>query len=207
MSPDGNTSAPGAVDWVARALARKNTAPPTAKTDEITVSSSQKMGHPTAITDETPHAEAITSVSAVLPAALGSRSEPPGGEERPAPRPVNPGMLMTMGHYHGYPRLPFKPGVSIAEGDIAWRTFTRTAPADMLALAAEAARLTWSDDPMTNDLYGLGPDHTGDDACRNENGVCQDSTHDHFDLDDFIDERRAAQEDRYLEHGAKRGAA
>ena len=116
-------------------------------------------------------------------------------------------MLMTVGMCHGYLPLPLKPGVSIAEGYIAWRTFTRTADDGTLALAAESAREIWSDDPMTHDLYGLGPDLSGDNSCRNENGICRNQQHDHFDFDAFFDDFRADQEDRHLEHGASVGAA
>jgi hypothetical protein len=116
----------------------------------------------------------------------------------PEPQPlVNPGVLMTVGHYHGYPRLPFKPGVAIAEGTSAWRTFTRTADADMLALAAEAARSTWRDDPMTNDLYYVTTDD-GDDppaGCCTESRPCPDH------LDDVFEAYRNGQENDYLEHG------
>jgi hypothetical protein len=109
-------------------------------------------------------------------------------------------MLMTVGHYHGYPRLPLKPGVSIAEGATHWRTFTRDADPDMLALAAQSARAVWSDDPMTDDLYYVAPtDLDAVEPCRNENGVCQNQGHEHFDFDDYFDDRRAEQEDAYLE--------
>jgi hypothetical protein len=128
------------------------------------------------------------------------------GSESP-PRPcVNPGMLMTVGHYHGYPRLPLKRGVWMAEGATAWRTFTRTADADMLALAAEAARATWSADPMTNDLYYVPPsDPDEPEPCRNENGACQGQQHDHFDADVFIDDHRAGREDAYVVNRVARG--
>ena len=65
---------------------------------------------------------------------------------------VNRGVLMTVGMCHGYPLLPLKPGVSIAEGDAAWRTFTRCSDDAMLTLAVEAARASWGDDLMTRDL-------------------------------------------------------
>lgn len=59
---------------------------------------------------------------------------------------------------------------------------------------------------MTNDLtYVVSGDGADDEPCRN--GVCQEPGHEHFDADDFIDDIRAEQEDRYLEHGATTGAA
>jgi hypothetical protein len=129
-------------------------------------------------------------------------------EEPPTTVPVNPGMLMTVGHYHGYPRLPLKPGVSIAEGATAWRTFTRTADPDMLGLAAQSARAAWSDDPMTNDLYDVAPsDPDAAEPCRNEDGICQNQRHDHFDFDDFFDDQRTEQEDAHLERGRSGEAA
>jgi hypothetical protein len=73
--------------------------------------------------------------------------------------PVNPGVLMTLAMRHGYPRLPLKPGLSVAEGERAWRTFTRSSGQDWLGLAAEAARAAWGDDPMVGDL--LFVDRTG----------------------------------------------
>ena len=36
---------------------------------------------------------------------------------------------------------------------------------------------------------------------REENGVCQDSGHEHLEFDDFFDDHRVEQEDRYLERG------
>jgi hypothetical protein len=60
---------------------------------------------------------------------------------------------------------------------------------------------------MTNDLYYVALDEpTDEEPCRNANGICQDQTHAHFDFDDFLDDFRAEQEDRYLEHGTKAGA-
>jgi hypothetical protein len=38
-----------------------------------------------------------------------------------------------------------------------------------------------------------------DEPCRNENGVCQESTHEHFDFDELFDDHRAEQEDRHLD--------
>ena len=40
---------------------------------------------------------------------------------------LSTGVLMTLAMAHGYPRLPLKRGVSVAEGERAWRTFTRGA--------------------------------------------------------------------------------
>jgi hypothetical protein len=116
---------------------------------------------------------------------------------------ANRGMLMTLGRRYGYPPLPLKPGVSIAEGYPSWRTFTSTAPTDMLALAAEAARSIWSDDPMANDLYYVTPDD-GDDqpaGCCTESQPCPD----HFD--DVFEAHRNGKEDDYLEHGRSGDAA
>jgi len=83
---------------------------------------------------------------------------------------------MTVGHYHGYPPLRLKPGVSIAEGYRAWRTFTRDADAAWLALAAESARAAWSDDPMIRHLIWV---------------------------EQVVGDRRADQEDRCGEDGAR----
>ena len=161
--------------WVDRVRAHIRTAPPAVKTDETLVDDHMNTGHPTDKTDETPCAEAITSVLAVAPAVhVKTHPSAPVTESRPRAL-VNRGMLMTVGHYHGYPLLPLKPGVSVAEGYTAWRTFTRFSDDAMLALAVEAARATWSDDPMTRDLFYVEPDENADDApCRNDNGVCQD---------------------------------
>jgi hypothetical protein len=36
-------------------------------------------------------------------------------------------------------------------------------------------------------------------SCGNENGVCQDQAHEHFNFDEFFDDYRAEQEDRHVE--------
>jgi hypothetical protein len=85
---------------------------------------------------------------------LTTHADPPH-DDRPsdvARIVVNPGVLMTLGMVHGYPRLPLKPGLSVAEGQRAWRTFTRSSGQDGLGLAAAAARVAWGDDPMVQDL-------------------------------------------------------
>jgi DNA modification methylase len=71
---------------------------------------------------------------------------------RPVGGDVNPAVLMTIGARHSYPRLPLKAGVSIAGGEAAWQTFTRTADADTLHLAVESARATRWDDALVNGL-------------------------------------------------------
>lgn len=125
----------------------------------------------------------------------------------PAPAPfgarVNPGMLITLGQHHGYPRLPLRPGISIAEGYAAWRTFTFTVSVDMLVLAAQSSRTIWSDDPMTSDLYHVEPDN-GDDllaGCCSESRPCPDD----FDL--IFESHRDRQEERYLEGRTPGGGA
>lgn len=64
---------------------------------------------------------------------------------------------MTVAMRHGCPRLPLKPGVTVAEGYTAWRTFTRDADDNWLELAAEAARVAWGDDPVIYDLRYVEP--------------------------------------------------
>jgi len=119
---------------------------------------------------------------------------------------VNRGVLMTVDMCHGYPPLPLKPGVSIDAGYTAWRTFSRDAAENWLALAVDAARAAWPDDPMIRNLIYVEPDENADDAfCRNANGVCQNQKHDHFDFDEFFEDWRANQEEEYLEHGAGPG--
>ena len=82
--------------------------------------------------------------------------EPPPSNAAGAGFFVNRGVLMTVGMCHGYPLLPIKPGVSVAAGYAAWRTFTRDAGEHWLALAVDSVRASWSDDPVTNDLtHGL----------------------------------------------------
>jgi hypothetical protein len=61
-------------------------------------------------------------------------------------------------------------------------------------------------DHCLNHLEGIRVSEFDDEAesCRNENGICQDSKHEHFDFDDYFDDYRAEQADRYLEHGGAR---
>jgi hypothetical protein len=77
---------------------------------------------------------------------------------------INPGMLMTIGHYHGYPKLPLKAGVAIAEGYAAWRTFTRDSREAWLVLAADAVRTAWPDDPMIHDRVYVETEPPADDV-------------------------------------------
>jgi hypothetical protein len=97
-------------------------------------------------------------------------------------------MLMTVGHYHGYPTLPLKPGVSIAEGYAVWRTFIRDSREQWLDLAADAMRATWPDDPMIHDLVYVEPEPPADDVAT---GTRPDQENAPMSTTDGLDELRA----------------
>ena len=153
MSQTGDSRPATTSSWVERVRAQEHAVPPTVKTNKTQTDDGVNAAHPAAKVDKTPEAEGITSVSAVPPRVRVETLLPPPVNEPPPPSLVNRGMLTTFGHYHGYPPLPLKPGVSVAEGAVAWRTFTRFSDDAMLTLAADAARTIWSDDPMVRDLY------------------------------------------------------
>lgn len=114
---------------------------------------------------------------------------------RPTPAlSVDRSVLLAIGERHCYPRLGFKPGESIAAGETAWSAFTRYATTSQLLFAAQAARATWSDDPMTY----VQPDNDDDNPLS---GCCPKSRPCAAHFDDFFEAYRNGQEDRYLEHG------
>jgi hypothetical protein len=156
---------------------------------------------------ESPAEEELTTLSTLTTRSVDTQKAGTPTELGGQPT-VNRGMLMTVGHYHGCPLLRLKPGVSIAEGYRAWRTFTRDAAETWLALAVDAVRAAWNDDPMSRDLIYVERDDDVDDSLgRDDNGSCQNRRHDHFDFDDDFDDWRATQEDEYLERGAGPGAS
>jgi hypothetical protein len=156
---------------------------------------------------ESPPYPTLTTLSTLTTQPVDAPNAGTPTEPRAQPT-VNRGMLMTVGHYHGYPPLRLKPGVAIAEGYRAWRTFSRDSAEIWLALAVDAARAAWPDDPMILDLIFVEGDEDVDHSlCRNDNCICQNRRHDHFDFDEFFDDWRATQEDKYFEHGAGSGAS
>src|SRR5690242_8673740 len=102
MQPQNDAQAPKVVDWVARALAQVNTGHPTAITDETPRYGQSITAHTTVKTDEIPHNGPISSVLTAPPAVYEPHPAPEAVASAPLPV-VNHGMLMTVGHYHGYP--------------------------------------------------------------------------------------------------------
>src|SRR5215212_7930005 len=95
------SSASSASSWVSRVRKQERAIPPTVKTDETAPDVDVRTATPAAKTDETPPTGGITSVLTVTPSVhvLTQRSVI---AEEPTPRSViNPGMLMTVEHYHG----------------------------------------------------------------------------------------------------------
>src|SRR5262245_43315502 len=116
MSRSDDSRAAGTSSWVDRVRKQERAIPPTVKTDDTPVDANVRTAPPTAKTDETPPTGRITSVLTVTPPVRVETQHVDSAGE-PSPRTsVNRGMVMTVGHYHGYPLLPLKPGVSIAEG-------------------------------------------------------------------------------------------
>jgi hypothetical protein len=75
---------------------------------------------------------------------------------------------------------------------------------DLIACPEHRAKI--EETPMPWDQANTVANGEGE-ACRNINGVCENQAHEHFDFDEFFDDFRAEQEDRYLEYGARPGAA
>ena len=100
---------------------------------------------------ESPRVDRLSTLSTLTTHAVATPDDGTDAEQEPR-AVVNRGVLITVAMRHGYPRLPLKPGVAVADGYAAWRTFARDADAEWLGLAAEAARTAWGDDPMIRDL-------------------------------------------------------